>query len=238
MTPLEPFFAPLPDPRSPAESAEPYYPDLPFQVPMNVVGVPVALRLGLARTMDTLAVLSHAVVYDRGLTLTVQTWVRPGTELDDMSRPWEVLRPRFGVLLHDGTKVGHDPTRDWGAGPDLPQAHRAEEAGPEVAPGIAQVDGSAGPLTTSTTWWLYPFPSGPSLELVLAWEARGMDETFTPLPLAELRAASAVAEPLWPIPGPPEGTHVGWASFGNPLGSQRPDSYLASTDPADPGYPG
>ncbi len=236
MTSPEPFFAPLPAPHSPDERREPYYPDLPFQVPINVVGVPVALRLGLARTHDTLVVLCHTVVFDRGITLTVQTWVRPGTELVESDYTWEAQRPRFGVLLDDGTKVGHDPTRGWGVSPDQLEAGTPEPGFAE--PGIVQVDGSAGPLTTRTTWWLYPIPAGPSLELVVAWQARGIPETCTHLPLPEIQAAAVLAEPLWPVPRPPEGESFGWTSSRSPLGGQRPDWYLSSTDPADPGRAG
>ena len=239
MTSPEPFFVPLPQPRTSDEPGEAYFPDLPFQVPVNVVGVPVALRLGLAQTPDTLVVLSHAVAYDRGITLVVDTWVRPGTELSETDYTWEAQRPRFGVLLENGTKVGHDPNRQWGVSPDEAELGD-EQAGPAdgvVAPGIVQVNGSADTLTTSTTWWLYPFPAGLSLELVVAWQTRGVPETFTHLPLAEIQAAAVLAEPLWPLPAPPDGGYVGWASYGSPLGGEppRPDWYLGSTDPSDPG---
>ncbi len=241
MTSPAPFFAPLPAPRAPEGPEGPYYPDLAFQVPLNVVGVPVPLRLGLARTADTLVVLSHAVAYDRGLTLTVDTWVRPGTELSELDHTWEAQRPRFGVLLDDGTKVGHDPARPWGPSPDVTRTPPTPAAGnpPQRAvgePGIVQVSGSADTLTTSTTWWLYPVPAGAGLELVVAWDARGVPETFTRLLLGEIRAAAALAEPLWPLPQPPEGHH-GWAGYGSPLGGERPDWHLGGTDPSDPGRP-
>ena len=189
----DPFFAPLPEPHHPEEPVEPVYPDLPFQVPVNVVGVPVALRLGLAHAQDTVVVLSHAMVYHRGIALTVDSWVRPGTELDPRGRTWEAMRPRFGVVLDDGTKVGHDPQLAWS---------QAGDVGPDgaVAPGLIQVGGADGLLTTSTTWWLYPFPGGPTMNLVVAWDERGIPETRTRVDLAPMHSAAALAEPLWPLP--------------------------------------
>ncbi len=229
VSPSEPFFAPLPPPPERLQDAPPVYPDLPFQVPMNVVGVPVALRLGLARSRDTLVVLSHAVVYQRGITLTVESWVRPGTELPEAGRSWEALRPRFGVLLDDGTKVGHDPLLGW----QLQAGEVDGDAG--AAPGLVQVDGSSSLLTTSTTWWLYPFPTGPRLDLVVAWADRGIPESLTTLDLAPMHSSAVLAEPLWPLPAPPE--DVGWAGDGRPMGSQHPPTRGPGPDPADPGVP-
>ena len=52
MSHREPFFEPLPAPATPEAPGERTYTDLPWQVPVNVVGVTVALRLGLARDHD------------------------------------------------------------------------------------------------------------------------------------------------------------------------------------------
>ncbi len=226
MTPPEPFFEPLPAPPEHLQDAPRVYPDLPFQVPMNMVGVPVALRLGLARGRDTLVVLSHVVVYQRGITLTVDSWVRPGTELSEAGRSWEALRPRFGVLLEDGTRVGHDPLLGWQA-----QAGELGGAAGPVAPGLVQVDGSSSLLTTSTTWWLYPFPSGLRLDLVVAWADRGIPESMTTLDLAPIHSSAVLAEPLWPLPEPP--AQPGPIGDGRPMGTAPGPG----TDPADPGVP-
>jgi hypothetical protein len=232
VTSPESFFAPLPAPHHHEADPQPVYPDVPWQVPMNVVGVPIALRLGMAQSADTLVVLSHAVVFPRGLTLTVESWVRPGTELAEAGRSWEALRPRFGVLLDDGTKVGHDPSRAW------TQTEDPVGPGGEVVPGLMQVDGSAGLLTTSTTWWLYPFPGGLTMDVVVAWPERGIAEAFTSVDLAPMHSAAMLAEPLWPLPAPPR--ESGWVTFGAPLGSTEPErtgGRVPGTDPADPGIP-
>jgi len=226
VTPPEDFFAPLP-PAPEHHDEPPVYPDLPFQVPINVIGVPMALRLGLARTMDTLVVLSHAVVYHRGLTLTIDSWARPGTELDHRDHPWEALRPRFGVLLEDGTKVGHDPTTAWAQAP-------APGGDGVVAPGMVQVGGGDGLLTTSTTWWLYPFPDGLTLDLVVAWADRGIPETRTRLDLAPMHSAAALVEPLWPLPPAPAPLGRDRLDEGRPSsGGAHP---VVSLDPSDPGF--
>ena len=63
----EPFFEPLPEPE-PVEDRPPFYPQLPWQPPINVVPVIVPLSVELARTHDTVVCLHGMDVYPQGLT--------------------------------------------------------------------------------------------------------------------------------------------------------------------------
>lgn len=71
--------------------------------------------------------------------------------------------------------------------------------------------GGTGELSVTQTWWVSPVPDGDA-ELVVAWEAFDVPETFLSLDLDAVRAASARATELWPLPDV-ETQERGWFAY-------------------------
>ncbi|HYN28253.1 MAG TPA: hypothetical protein VES95_00070 [Dermatophilaceae bacterium] len=218
MSEREPFFLPVPTSEPDVEEGPRSYHDVPFAPPEHVAGVTVALDAPVARTPDTVVRLERVTCYPRGLAIALDTWLRPTTEPGevDWRRPGG-LEPRVGVQLEDGSRLGADP------GGDLPEPEGDGEAGTPMPPvGIALRESSSSTaLHGTTTVWVFPFPEGDRADLVLAWPARDIDETFVPVDLAALRRAMEGAEMLWPLPQP-ENEHFGWFSYGPVLGRTPP----------------
>jgi hypothetical protein len=203
--PPEPFFEPLPEPEPLGEPPRVYL-KTPWQPPQNIVPVPLDTSVELARTDDTVLVLSDVEVYPQGVAYAVRVWLRPGTEPDPEQHhysPWPD-EPRLGWLLDDGTKIGSRVNEATQLGPD--------EGAESGQPRVSGLGSSAGDIVGSVHQWLYPVPPGERWTAVVEWAARGIPETRTVVDAAPIHAAAGASDgELWPLPDPPEGEY-GWFS--------------------------
>jgi hypothetical protein len=186
------FFAP-PPPREP----EPEYrqPDW-LGPPENELGVPVPLRVVLARTDQVAVALIDVVGFTSGLEFALEVRLR---ELDELSDPFGMrLRQsqrggselpddvlRFGFELSDGrrvTNVAGFPSFD-----DRP-----------AGPVLIQRGGGGGNRSWSFKYWLWPLPPGGPLAVVVEWPAQRVALTRIELDADPLLEAAAQSEVLWP----------------------------------------
>lgn len=189
------FFAP-PPPREPEpEYRQPEW----LGPPENELGVPVPLRVVLARTDDVAVALLDVVAFSSGLEFAMEVRLREHDELSDpfgmrlrhtrqgMSElPDEVLR--FGFELSDGrrvTNLGHFPGFE-----DRPPG-----------PVLMQRGGGGGGRSWSFRHWLWPLPPAGPLAVVTEWPAQGVGLTRIELDADPLLEAAAQSEVLWPEGG-------------------------------------
>lgn len=219
-----PFFEPMPEPEAddPWEQEEV---DLPWVLPVHVVGVVVPLDVDVHRGPDVVVRVTHIVAYRRGLEVHVGTWLRPGArrDLGPVGHGWHEQEPRVGIRLADGTRMGHRH-------PHAPSP--PDETSPSST--FTQISGTGGGLHTSSAWWVHPLPAGDSLDVVVQWEHQGVPEVSVAVDLAPLREAAEQEDVLWdPPPGPrPDG--FGWFAYATTGGSAFASSAtVASTDEPD-----
>lgn len=199
-----PFFEPWPDPEADDEGHPPDV-DLPWMPPAHVIGVVVPIGVDVFRGPEVVVQVTHVVAHRRGLEVHIGTWLRPGARRPPSadSPYWQMQEPRVGFRLADGTRLGHRHTH----GPPFPNGEEEEPAAT-----LAQISGTGGGLTSSTSWWLHPLPAGDSFEVVVQWEHQGVPESAARLDLGPLRAAAEREDVLWdPAPPPEEGG--GWFAF-------------------------
>jgi hypothetical protein len=173
--------------------------------PTHVIGVVVPLAAVVFRGPDVAVQVTHAVVYHRGLEVHVGTWLRPGARRPSSadSPHWQAQEPRVGFRLADGTRLGHRHMQ----APPFPDVEE-----PEPSPTLALISGTGGGLTSTTSWWLHPLPSGDWFEVVVQWEHQDVPESSVRLDLGPLRAAAEHEDVLWdPAPPPEEGG--GWFAY-------------------------
>jgi len=201
MSSRAPFFEPpLPQPEEPDELRQ--FANVPWAPPINVVPVIIPVEADVIATPQVAIRVSDIQAYDRGMLLRVEAWVHP----EAAPRPADVHahylheEPRVGLLLGDGTKLGAPAD---GPTPDM----AASEPG-TVVPVFASIGGISGELRASQSFWVSPIPDG-TVELVVAWEALDVPETFLALELDAVRAASSGARELWPVPDA-DLEHSGW----------------------------
>lgn len=206
MSSREPFFEP---PRHEQDVAdEPRrYANLPWSPPLNVVPVVVPIEVHIAATSDVVMRLMDAQAFDRGMVLRVEAWVHPDAADRAQGRHGLPVEAQIGLLLADGTKLG-------AGGPEDAFDAAPHEAGTPAAPVFTPIGGMSGDLRAAQNFWIAPIPPD-AAELVVAWSALGVAETFLPLDLDEIRTASARAKELWPLPDATEQTG-GW--FGHSSG--------------------
>lgn len=220
---MTPFFEPVPPPDEP--DPEPHYVVLPGQPPENVVPIRLGWDAEILRGPDTVLMLTDVLAFPQGFSYRVCAWLRPGSEHHSGhgARYAHVeYTPSTGWLLDGSVKIGadrdfHRPGRD-----DDPFA-----PGDPGAPMQSPRGGSGGGLIADAVCWVYPMPEGHRLQLVVAWDARGIPETYVDVDLAELRAAGDRAEVLWPIVESPH--EQGWFAYA-PLSSgsaPRPASSIS-----------
>jgi hypothetical protein len=186
------FFAP-----PPRREPEPDHTQPPWLgPPENELGVPVPLRMQLARTDDVAVGLLDVTAFSTGLTFRMEVRLREHDELIDpfamrmphlrrgaTELPDEVLR--FGFELADGqrvTNIGHFPGFE-----DQPPG-----------PILIQRGGGGGGRSWSFGYWLWPLPPAGTLTVVLEWPSQQIALTRVELDAEPLRAAAAESEKLWP----------------------------------------
>ena len=203
MSSRERFFeAPLPQPEEPEESRQ--FANVPWAPPINVVPALVPIEVDVVATDDVVIRVMDVRAYDRGMLLRVETWVQPDSAIRAQDRHGMPEEPQVGLLLGNGTKLGAgDPGHSPDVGPDEP--------GSIAAPLFITAGGGTGELSVTQTFWVTPLPDG-GAELVVAWKALDVPETFVQLDLDAVREASTRAKELWPLPDM-DTQDVGWFGY-------------------------
>jgi hypothetical protein len=169
--------------------------------PENVMGVPIALDLLLARSAEAAVRVQHLIAFPTGFEFQVGAHFRPtGKTWDPMhglaglraGRPGDAYGAvsdehlRFGVLFADGRKATN-------VGPPMRYPREGSE-GPMLHPG----NGGAGGSMADITYWAWPLPPPGPLTFVCEWPKYGVPLTRREIDGALLREAAAHTIELWP----------------------------------------
>lgn len=162
-----------------------------FGPPENELGVPVPLRLVLARTEAVAVAIIGAVAYSTGFTVRLVISTHPSLARKPGERPF-FMRPvgggegqlRFGVAFPDGRKATNE-------GPRRPPGDEP----PAIT--LTQQGGSGGGLTWDGSWWIYPIPPAGPLTFALEWPARDVPEQTHEIDGSPVAEAAQRAEQLW-----------------------------------------
>ncbi|MEO7268127.1 MAG: hypothetical protein ABIW49_02845 [Knoellia sp.] len=203
MSSRAPFFEPpLPPPEEPERRRT--FANAPWAPPINVVPVMVAVETDVVATDAVVIRFMDVWAYDRGMLLRVEAWVHPDSAARAQSRHGLPEEPQVGLLLNGETKLG---AGEPGHSPDVGPG----EEGAATAPLFTMAGGGSGELSVTQTWWVSPVPDGEA-ELVVAWAALDVPETFVSLDLNAVREASTRAKVLWPLPDM-DTQDVGWFGY-------------------------
>lgn len=203
MSSREPFFEPpLPPPDEPQPQRT--FANVPWAPPLNVVPAVVPVEADVVATEDVVIRVMDIRAYDRGMLLRVEAWVHPDSATRAQNRHGLPEEPQVGLLLDRTIKLG---AGEPGHSPDVGPG----EDGTPSAPLFMMAGGGTGELSVTQTWWVSPVPDGDA-ELVVAWEAFDVPETFLSLDLDAVRAASARTTELWPLPDV-ETQQGGWFAY-------------------------
>jgi len=203
MSSRAPFFEPpLPQPDEPEGRRE--FANVPWAPPINVVPAVVPVETDVIATKEVVIRLQDIQAYDRGMVLRVETWVHPDAADRAQDRHGMPQEPQVGLLLETGSKLG---AGEPGYSPDVGPA----EPGTAEAPVFTPTGGVSGELRASQNIWVSPVPEG-AAELVVAWGALDVPETFSPLDLDAVREASTRAKELWPLPDM-HTQDIGWFAY-------------------------
>ncbi|MDT0215481.1 hypothetical protein Q9R29_16445 [Rothia sp. ARF10] len=219
MSDRAPFFEP---PRPPVdEPGEPgRFVNHPWMPPINVVPAVVALNLDVVETDLVVMRVAEIRVFDRGMLVETEAWVHPESAARAYGAYGMSEEPRVGLLLEDGTKLGAgEPGTSPGLPPDAPSTL--------TEPMFVQHGGASGELRVGQSWWISPMPDGDA-EVVLAWEALGIPETYATLDLAVVREAASRARELWPLPDAGD-EEFGWFAYAPGGGTAYPSSGTPAT---------
>lgn len=225
MSSREPFFEPpLPQPDGPEERRQ--FANVPWAPPINVVPVLVPIEVDVVSTHDVVIRVMDVRAYDRGMLLRVETWVHPDSAARAQDRHGLPEEPQVGLLLDGTTKLG---AREPGHSPDV----GPDDGGMASAPLFVMAGGGTGELSVTQTWWISPIPTAEA-ELVVAWAAFDVPETFVQLNLAAVREASSRARELWPLPDmdTQEGGWFGYAPGGHTAYTSSLDLTTEDTEKA------
>ncbi len=194
----------------PEEERQPYRREPPLRGPSpDEVGRPVPASFVLARS-DSVAVTVQAIrAYSTGCLFEIGWALRRTTETaSEWRKAHEIafqhgLRDRddegllLGVVLSDGRSARTNDRYDWrdpGPGPRL-----VETSGSGGGGGTERIHGTA-------DRWLYPLPPAPTMELICAWPALGLEESRRTVDTTSLLEAASSAHLIWPddadLPGP------------------------------------
>lgn len=202
MSSREPFFEPIPPDPEDVENALTFT-NQPWAPPLNVLPARLPFDRDVVATDTVVIRLAEVRVYDRGFVVEIDSWVHPGAAPRPGRPHWLHDGPRVGVLLGDGTKLGFGFADDRS---DFPPS-----AGTPEHPLFHGCGGTSHDIRCNQSYWISPAPVG-SAELVVAWPALEVGETFAPLDLDRIRAAQGDARVLWPLPDAPE-FEGGWFAY-------------------------
>lgn len=179
-----------------------------FGPPAEVLGVTLPERAVVARTEHVIVALTRVTAFPEGLGVHLTVAVRRG----DWSRerwadveasfwgssegpgPSARRRPdlRLGVELADGSRTSVDASPRW-TGP-----HDDPPPAPVLVDRGGGGSGGGRLLSSRRRLWLWPLPEGPTFDLVVAWTAVDLPETWHTVDGASARQAASAAEPFWP----------------------------------------
>jgi len=198
-----PFF------ESPAPSSAPKpRPRRPLWVgpPENILGSPVVMRAIMARTPDLLIAATDVVAYPNGFefsclirhrrglagTALMYGGRRPGP-IGTISRGLDREQLRIGVQFSDGRKATN-------VGSPFPSASDEEPPLSVMVP----KGGGGGSHSWQQGFWVWPLPSPGLLTFACEWLSEGIELSQMDFDGDAIRAASAMAEVLWPLDEDPE----------------------------------
>ncbi len=120
-----------------------------------------------------------------GFRLTVRNRVAEPPDVESGRRdvqPW-----KLGIRLADGQKVVHGQRPNFAA------------AGEPTGPLLVNTGGGASSLSIGqSSFWLWPLPTGDSIDLVFAWPAKEIGEHEVRLDTSDWSELAAEAVELWP----------------------------------------
>jgi len=203
MSSRAPFFEPrLPPPEEPEGPR--HFVNHPWTPPINVVPVVVPLEIDVVASDLVVVRVSEVRAFDRGMLVEVESWLHPDAAARVDGHHGLPDEPRVGLLLGDGTRLG---AGESGPSPDAP----LDEPNVPTEPLFVQHGGGCGELQVTQSLWVSPVPEGDA-ELVLAWDALDVPETYVTLDLAAVREAGTRARELWPLPDS-DGEEFGWFAY-------------------------
>lgn len=203
MSSRPPFF----EPRHPPEQEsreQPRFVNHPWMPPLNVVPVVVPLNLDVVTSDLVVVRVPEVRAFDRGMLVEVEAWLHPDAAARVDGSDGLPDEPRVGLLLGDGTRLGAGET-----GPSPDAAPEPPDAPTE--PLFVQYGAGSGELRANQSLWVAPVPEG-NAELVVAWDALHVPETYSMLDLAAVREAATRARELWPLPDS-DGEEFGWFAY-------------------------
>jgi hypothetical protein len=207
---VEFFEFPEPEPEAPRER-----PPRPPWVgpPENVLPGIAAGELVLARSELAAVCVSRLEAYETGFCLQLLALANSGREELDphMFGPQARMRGRgpgphpppellrFGVQFADGRKGTNTTPMPLGRGSSHTMAaHPREPEGPPAGPVLMSRGGSGGDRSWRQEMWVWPLPPPGMLALVCEWPAAEIPLTRREIDAAELLAASARAQAIFP----------------------------------------
>lgn len=149
----------------------------------------VAFDAMLLQGEDVAVFLSGLRVHSTGIAFKIDVRARRGLRSDDE----EYVDPFFGR-----------GARQVLVGVELPDGRRTSNLGPRRfddaadGPVLHQGGGGGGGRSAEADYFLTPLPPAGEVTLVCAWPSRGLGETLTVLPTAEIRQVAARVVELWP----------------------------------------
>jgi hypothetical protein len=184
--------------------------------PENVLPGVVAVELVLARSELAAVCVSRLEAYETGFCL--QLLALASSDREDLDPgmfaahhrrmrgrapgphpPPELLR--FGVQFADGRKATNTTPMPFGRGrAHMMSAHSREPEERPPGPVLTSRGGSGGDRSWRQEMWVWPLPPPGPLALVCEWPAAEIGLTRQELDAAELLAASARAQAIFPKP--------------------------------------
>jgi hypothetical protein len=144
---------------------------------------------------DVVAVaVDHLEVYPNGFTISLVMRVHPRKvgEMMEMLRPLGPNRwPRIGVRFADGRTAGARSGIDSMS--DVPR----DDQGVPVDPFVSMGGGGGGPGGWRAWAWVFPLPPDGPLEVFVALEVAGLDESSVTIDGTAVRAAAQRAKVIW-----------------------------------------
>jgi len=195
-------------------------PEGPYGRPDNEVPAVLVIDKVLVASDDLVCYLAGMRVYSTGVEFDLEARLRPGAQVGDAARLYEMLTDFYGShgVQDERLLVGVE-FADGRRGANL---DGVADRGVSLRPSGS----SGGGRSAQATYFLSPLPPPGEVRIVCALPGAGIDETVTVLDAEEILAAAARVRELWPWeperheprrPRPPAMPDGSWfRSFGDP----------------------